>query len=87
MDPGDVLSPGVSFLHQRDNLVEMHRGGIAHQGVGRRGGDDGLRHQRAGVEADRAALDHAQSAHGDEVRRAWPGTDEVDFHEGSNLAA
>ena len=43
-------------------------------------GDDLGRHQRAGVEHDRAAPDQAQAAQRDQVRRAGAGADEVHRH-------
>ena len=39
-----------------------------------------LRHQRAGIEADRTARENVASAQGDEVGRAGSGADEMHFH-------
>src|SRR5690606_2759628 len=47
----------------------------------RRGGSDDLgRDQRAGIEADRTALDEALATQGDEVGRAGAGANEIDGH-------
>ncbi|MEI2612936.1 MAG: hypothetical protein V9G20_30210 [Candidatus Promineifilaceae bacterium] len=69
MDAGHVLARRVGALHFGNDLIEMHGRGVAHQRARRRGGDDFRRHQRAGIEADRAALDEALAAQGDEVGR------------------
>jgi hypothetical protein len=44
---------------------------------------DLLGHQRTGIETHRAALDQLQPAHGDEIRRARSGADEIDGHAAS----
>ena len=59
MDAGDILALCMGRRHLGDDLVEVHGGGVEDAGAGRGRGDDLRRHQRAGIEADRAALDQA----------------------------
>ena len=80
MDARDIMPLGVRGFDLGDDLIEMHRRGVDHARIGGRRVHDLLRHQRSGIEADRTALDQLQSAHGDEVRRARPGSDEIDGH-------
>ena len=80
MDAGDVLAARVSGDDLGDDLVEMHRRGVADERAGWGGGDDLGGDQRAGIEADGAALDEALAAQRDEVGRAGAGADEVDGH-------
>ena len=80
MDAGDVLARVMGGGDLGDDLIEMHRRGVADQRAGGRGGDDFGGDERAGIEADRAALDEALAAQGDEVGRAGAGADEVDGH-------
>ena len=70
----------MGIRHMGDDLVEGQRRGVDDQRAGRRGGEDFGRHQRAGIEADRAALDQPQPAHGDQIGRAGAGADEMHRH-------
>jgi hypothetical protein len=80
MDTGDVEVLRVRRLHLRDDLVEGEGAGVDDARSRGRPRDHGLGHQRARIETDRAALDEAEAAHGDEVRRTRPGADEMDRH-------
>ncbi len=71
MDARHVLPLFMRALDLGDDLVEMERRRIDDPRTGRRRGDDLGRHQRAGIEADRAALDEAQAAQ--VMRSAAPG--------------
>ena len=63
-----------------DDLVEGQRRRVDQARARRRRGEDVARHQRAGIEADRAALDQPQAAHGDQIGGAGTGADEMDGH-------
>ena len=80
MDPGHVVPVCVSGFDLGDDLIEMHRRRVQNARRFRRLGDDRLRHQRTGIQADRAGLDQPQAAHGDEIRIARPGADEMNGH-------
>ena len=82
MDSGDISALGVRRLDLGDDLIEGQRRGVDDLRARRRGGDDFARHQRAGVKADRAALDQPQPAHRDQIGRAGTGTDEMHRHRG-----
>ena len=70
-------------LELGDDLVERQRRGVDDAGARRGERDDLARHQRTRIEADRAARDEVAPAHGDEVRGARAGADEMDGHDGS----
>ena len=80
MDPRHVMCRGVGRLDLGHDLVEVHGGGVDDPRPGRGLGHDLGRHQRARVEADRAALDQPQAADGDQVGGARAGADEMDGH-------
>ena len=80
MHPGDVVSGAVRGFDFGDDLVEGERRGIDHPCARRGSGDDLRRHQRSGIETDRAGLDEAQTAQRDEVGGAGPGADEMHRH-------
>ena len=80
VDAGHVLVPGGRFVDHGNDLVEVHRRGIADEGVGGGFGHHLAGDEGAGVEADRAAADQGQPADGDEVGRSRARTDEVDGH-------
>ena len=63
-----------------DDLVEVERAGVDHARVRRAQRQQVLGHDRAGVQADRAAAEQALTAHGDQIGGAGPGPDEVDGH-------
>src|SRR6185437_14905308 len=69
----------------RRDLVQRHRRGVDDAGIRRAVFEQGGRHQRPGIKADRAARDQVAAAHGDEVRRTRSGADEMDGH-GATLA-
>src|SRR5262249_3147902 len=71
----------------RDDLVERHRCGVDDADAGRAIVEQRFRHQRAGVEAYRAARDEVAAADGDEVGCAGAGADEVYGHGGPSAAA
>ena len=80
MDTGDILACSLSGLHLGDDRIEMHRRGIHHLGIGRRSLNDLLGNKRPGIEADRAALDQLETAHGDKVGGTRAGSDKIDGH-------
>ena len=80
MHPRDVLAAFMRRRHLGDDLVERQRRRVDDPRTLGRGLDDLRGHQRAGIEADRAALDQAQAAHGDQVGRAGTGADEMHGH-------
>src|SRR5262249_44145781 len=59
---------------------ERQRRGIDDARIFRTKAEQLVQHDRAGIEADRAARDQLASAHGDKVGRAWTGADEVHRH-------
>ena len=69
-----------------DDLVERHRRGVDDARARRAMLEQRPRHERAGIEADRAARDQVAAAHGDEIGRAGAGADEVDGHRPSPVA-
>ena len=85
VDAGHVLALRMGGLDLGDDLVERHGGGVDDAGACGRGLHDLLRHQRAGIEADRAGLDELQPAHRDEVGCAGAGADEMDGHSAASL--
>src|SRR5260370_26300949 len=67
--------------HQlRLDLVERHRGGVEQTRPSRTMRQQFARHDRARIEADRAARDEIAPAQRDEVGRARSGTDEMHRH-------
>ena len=90
VDAGHVLARGVRVRHMSDDLVQVQGGGVDDPGAGRGTGDDRGRHQRAGVETDRACSDQVAPAQGQEIGRAGAGADEMHGHAGcsnSSLAS
>ncbi len=80
-EPDHVQSRGVGFGHGPDDLVQGEAGGVDQGGASGAvrqdlGGDEAAR-----VQADRALLQQALGADGDQVRCARSGADEVDGHE------
>jgi hypothetical protein len=63
-----------------DDLVEGERAGVNHARIRRAQRQQVVRHDRARVQADRAAAEQALTAHRDQVGRAGSGPDEVDGH-------
>ena len=80
MQPRHVVTGGVGRGEFVDDLVQGQRAGVDHLRVGRAQREQVLRHDRPGVQADRAALQQPLAAHRDQVGGAGPGTDEVDGH-------
>ena len=80
MDARHVLAGVMGSDHVGDDLVEMHRGGVLDQRPFGGGGDDFGGDQRAGIEADRTALDQPLAAHRDQIGRTGAGTNEIDGH-------
>ena len=87
MQPRHVEALVVRGDELRLDLVERHRRGVDDPRAGRAIGQQLLRHERAGVEADRAARDQIAAAHGDEVGRARPRADEMHGHGASPVIA
>ncbi len=83
MEPGDIEAVLVRFREMDHDLIQRQRRRVDHSRAGWSGGEDVARHERAGVEADRAALDQPQSAHRDQIGRAGAGADEMDGHWGA----
>ena len=86
MNARHVLTPLVRFFDQRDDLVEVHRCGVANQCACGSRCHDLLGHERSGVKANRTALNQAQAAHGDEIRRTGTGSNEMDRHSAASAA-
>ena len=63
-----------------DDLIQCQRSGVDHPGVGRAQRQQVLGHDRAGVQADRAAAQEPMAAHRDQVGRTRSRADEVDRH-------
>ena len=80
MQPRHVEAGGMRGDELGFDLVERHRRGIDDPRAGRTMGEQLRRHDRAGVETDRAAREQVASAHGDEVGRARSGADEMHGH-------
>ena len=70
-------SPVIEIV---DDLVQVQRPGVDNAGSRRTQRQQVLGHDRAGVQAHRAALQQALPADGDQVGRAGPGADEIDGH-------
>ena len=81
MHAGDVKAAAIRLAHLRHDLVEGERAGVDHARILGCRGHHGRRHQGARIEADRAALDQPQAAHGDEVRGARSRADEMDHED------
>ena len=80
MNPGNVEALGVRGGDFGDDLVEGQGRGVDDPRPRRRRGDDFARHQGAGIEADRAALDQPQPAHRDQIGGPRSGADEMHGH-------
>ncbi len=80
MQPRHVAAGGVCAHELRLDLVEVERCGVDDAGAGRAQREKLRRHDRAGIEADRAARDEVAPAHGDEIGRAGAGADEMHGH-------
>ncbi len=80
VQPRDILTRRMGAHELRFDLVEIHRRGVDDARTGRRERDELRRHDRSGIEADRAARDEVAAAHGDEIGRARAGADEVHGH-------
>ena len=87
MKPGDVLAPCGRLDAERNDRVEIERRGVDDPRARRAMIEQRRGHERAGVEADRAAGDEIAPAHGDEIGRAGPGADEVHRHRRSEERA
>ena len=86
MQPRDVLTLLGGPCHLRDDLVERHRRGIENTRAGRAEVEQRFRHQRSGIETDRARRDQVAAAQRDEIGRAGAGADEVNRHGPSPMA-
>ena len=80
MDPSNVEALGVCRGDLGDDLVEGQGRSVDDPRPRRCGGDDFARHQGAGIEADRAALDQPQPAHRDQIGGPGSGADEMHGH-------
>ena len=80
MQPRHVLAGRVRRHELGLDLVERHRRGVDDARARRAMRQQLRRHDRAGIEADRAARDQVASAQGDEVGGARPGADEMHGH-------
>ena len=87
MQPRHVLAGRVRRDKLRLDLVERHRRGVDDARARRAMGEQFLRHDRAGIETDRAARDEVAPAHRDQIGCARPGADEMYGHGASPLAA
>src|SRR5271166_3821152 len=87
MKPGDVLALSCRLDAKRDDPVETERGGVDDRRAGRAMIEQGLRDERAGIEADGAPGDQIAPAHRDEVGRAGPRADEMHGHQKSSERA
>ena len=87
MEPRDVLAPCGRLDAERNDRVEIERRGVDDPRPRRAMIEQRRGHERAGVEADRAARDEIAPAHGDEIGRAGPGADEVHRHRRSEERA
>ena len=72
--------PPCASTQSCDDGVERQRRGVDDARARRAMLEKRLRHQRAGVEADRAARDEIAAAQGDQIGRAGPGADEMHGH-------
>ena len=86
MDARHILSRPMCRFDLGDDLIEMKRSGVDDTGTLWRCLDDLFRHQRSGIEADRAALDQLQAPQGDEIGCARSGADEMNAHDCRLLA-
>ena len=87
MQPRDILAPPLGAHEFGGDGVEIERGGIDPACARRAPVEDLGRHERAGIEADRAALDEVAAAHRDQIGRAGAGADEVNGHVGVRITA
>ena len=72
MDARHIMSGGMRGLDMANNLVEGHRRGVEQQRIVGRMGDHGFRHQRAGIQTDRAAGDDVAPADCQQIRITRP---------------
>ena len=79
--PRHVEAGGVCGRELGIDLVERQRRRINDARACRAIGEQRGRHDRAGIEADRTARDEVAAAHGDQIRRARPGADEMHGHD------
>ena len=80
MQPRHILAGRVRGHIFRLDLVERQRRGIDEARARRAVFQQFRRHDRAGIEADRAGGDEIAPAHRDQVGRARPGADEMHGH-------
>src|SRR5208282_4701695 len=80
MKPRHVEARGVRRSKFLVDLVERQRRGVDDARAGRAVREQFTWHDRAGVETNRTARDEIATAHGDKVRRARPGADEMHGH-------
>src|SRR5258708_4588911 len=72
--------------HLRNDLIEIHCGGIDDACAGRRVGEDLYRNERTGVETDRGVMDVIPPTERQQIGCSGAGTDEVNCH-GSTATA
>jgi hypothetical protein len=72
MQPRDVLAGRMGGDIFGLDLVERHRRGVDKTGILRAPVEHLARHDRAGIEADRAAREQIAPAHGDEIGAPGP---------------
>ncbi len=87
MQPRHVLPGGVGGQELRLDRIEVERGGVDQPRAGRAMRQQVGRHDRPGVEADRAGGEQPGAAQRDEVGRPRPGADEMDRHAGRSASA
>jgi len=80
MKPRHVMALRMRSFDLGDNFVQRQRRGVDDARSGRAMREDILRHQRPGIEADRAGRDQVASAQGEEIGRARAGADEMHGH-------
>ena len=80
MQPRHILTGAMGGRIFQFDLVERHRRGVDQPRVRRAVFQQFLRHDRAGIEANRAAREQVAAAHGNEVGSAWSGADEMHRH-------
>ena len=84
LQPRHVMAGRMRRHELRLDLVERQRRGVDDARARRAMSEQGARHDRAGIEADRATRHEVAAAERDEVRSARPGADEMHRHRASS---
>ena len=80
MEPRHVVAGAMRRFELGDDLIEAHRRRVDDARPFGAEREDLFVHQRAGIEADRAAGDEVRAAEREQVRRAGAGADEMHGH-------